>query len=183
VFHSKTIVSISKGAEFDINDKFGVGIGPSGATHPRIGRSKFTAGPEASVSHTGNKHGSIGPASIVHISGDFSIGDSHMNAHARIICGDEIMIGDNVAISWNFQIIDDDRHQIIIDGEEPCPTGPIEIQDNVWIGHDVSVHKDTTIHEGSVVASNSVVKSDIPPNTLAAGCPARVIKENVEWEW
>ncbi|MFB6110443.1 MAG: hypothetical protein ABEJ60_06170 [Halodesulfurarchaeum sp.] len=111
------------------------------------------------------------------------MGDSYINSHARIMCGEEITIGDGTAISWNFEILDDDRHQMVIDGTRPPQTGPIEIQDGVWIGHDVSVHKGVTIHEGSVVASDSVVLDDVPPNTLVAGSPAEVVREDVEWEW
>lgn len=182
IFHSNTIVDISQSTEFDINKRFEVGIGKRGATHPLIGRSKFSTSPGSSISHTGNDSANIGPGSIVHIEGDFSMGDSYINSHSRIMCGDEITIGDNVAIAWNFEILDDDRHQIIIDGERPAQTSPIEIQDRVWIGHDVSVHKGVTIGNDSVVASDSVVLSDVPSNTLVAGCPAKVVRENVDWE-
>jgi acetyltransferase-like isoleucine patch superfamily enzyme len=124
----------------------------------------------------------IGPGSVVNIDGHFCMGDSFINSHSRVMCSDEIVIGNDVSIAWNFEILDDDRHQIVIDGKRPKQTEPIEIQDEVWIGHDVSVHKGVTIHEGSVVASNSVVLSDVPPNTLVAGSPAKVVRENVSWE-
>lgn len=182
LFHSNTIVEISQGTEFDINNRFEVGIGKRGATHPLISRSKFSTLPGSSVSHTGKNSANIGPGSVVHIEGDFSMGDSYINSHSRILCGDEITIGDDVAISWNCEILDDDRHQIIVDGERPARTGPIEIQDGVWIGHNVSVHKGVTIGNGSVVASDSVVLSNVPSNTLVAGCPAEIVRENIDWE-
>ncbi|WP_254279251.1 acyltransferase [Haloarcula marina] len=180
--HSKCIVDISNGTDFDINNRFEVGIGSRPATHPRIGRSKFATRAGSSVSHTGQNSAQIGPGSVVHIEGDFSMGDSYINSHARVVCGEKVTIGDGVAIAWNVEILDDDRHDIIIDGKKSQRRAPIEIQDNVWIGHDVSVHKGVTIHEGSVVASDSVVLSDIPPNTLAAGNPAEVVRENVDWK-
>lgn len=182
VLHSKTIPDISQDTNFDINNRFAVGIGEFRATHPRIARSKFSTSAGSSVAHTGEHTAKIGPASVVHIEGDFSMGDSYINSHSRILCGEEITIGDNVAIAWNFELLDDDRHQIVIDGERPPQTRPIEIQDEVWIGHDVSVHKGVTIREGSVVASDSVVVDDVPPNTLVAGSPAEVVRENVTWE-
>lgn len=182
LFHSKTLVNISEDTTFNINNRFEVGIGRRGATHPRITRSKLSTTPGSSISHTGTGSANIGPGSIVHIEGDFSMGDSYINSDSRILCGDEITIGDNVAIAWNFEILDDDRHQIVINGERPDKTDPIEICDDVWIGHDVSVHKGVTIHEGSVVASDSVILSDVPANTLVAGSPAEVVRENVSWE-
>ena len=182
ILHSKTISDISKDTKFNIKNRFGVGIGRFGATHPRIARSKFSTTAGSSVSHTGKNMARIGPGSVVHIEGDFSMGDSYINSHSRVMCGEEITIGDQVAISWNFEILDDDRHQIIIDDKRPPQTSPIEIQDKVWIGHDVSVHKGVTIHEGSVIASDSVVLKDVPPNTLVAGSPAKVVRENVSWE-
>lgn len=182
LFHSKTIVDISTNTDFNINNRIEIGIGRRGATHPRLTRSKFSTTPGSSVSHTGTGSANVGPGSVVHIDGEFSMGDSYINSNARIMCGDRIIIGDNVAIAWNFEILDDDRHQIIINGERPPQTNPIEIHDDVWIGHDVSVHKGVTINEGSVVASDSVVLSDVPANTLVAGTPAKVVRENVTWE-
>lgn len=38
-----------------------------------------------------------------------------------------------------------------------------------------------TIGEGSVIAANATVTKSIPPHCLAAGSPAKVIKENIEW--
>lgn len=182
VLHSKTISSISKDSSFDINGRLLIGAGKFGATHPRIARSKFSTTAGSSVSHTGQTRAKIGPGSVVHIEGDFSMGDSYINSHSRIMCGEEITIGDNVAIAWNFEILDDDRHQIVIDGKRPQQKSPIEIQDDVWIGHDVSVHKGVTIHQNSVVASDSVVLEDVPPNVLVAGSPAEIVRENVTWE-
>jgi len=109
------------------------------------------------------------------------MGDSYINSHARVLCGNEITIGNDVSIAWNVQILDDDRHELIVDGEPTEKTAPININDDVWIGHDVSIHKGVTIHTGSVVASNSVVTADVPPNTLVAGIPAKVVRQDVDW--
>jgi acetyltransferase-like isoleucine patch superfamily enzyme len=109
------------------------------------------------------------------------MGDSYINSHARILCGDKIKIGDGVSIAWNVQILDDDRHELTVAGNPTQKTGPIHINDDVWIGHDVSIHKGVTVHTGSVVASNSVVTTDVPPDTLVAGAPAEVIRRDVDW--
>jgi acetyltransferase-like isoleucine patch superfamily enzyme len=99
-----------------------------------------------------------------------------------VICKENINIGDDVAIAWDVDIIDADSHKLVDENNTDKKNQEIEIRDNVWIGHDVSVLKGVTIGEGSVIASRSLVNSDVPPNSLAAGIPAEVIEEDVEWE-
>lgn len=54
---------------------------------------------------------------------------------------------------------------------------PVIIKKNAWIAIGVIILPGVTIGEGAIVASGSVVSKDVPPNTLAGGIPARVIKE------
>jgi acetyltransferase-like isoleucine patch superfamily enzyme len=54
---------------------------------------------------------------------------------------------------------------------------PINIGRNVWIGFDACVLPGVTIGEGAVVGAKSVVTQSIPPFTIAAGNPARIIRE------
>ena len=54
---------------------------------------------------------------------------------------------------------------------------PITIGDNCWLGGSVTVCGGVTIGEGSVIGAGSVVTRDIPPNSLAAGVPCRVIRQ------
>jgi maltose O-acetyltransferase len=79
-------------------------------------------------------------------------------------------------------IIDDNRHEL--EPGAPLCNGPITIGDNVWIASNVTVLSGVTIGPGSVIAAHSVVTRDIPPNSLAGGGPARVIKSlNVPDGW
>jgi acetyltransferase-like isoleucine patch superfamily enzyme len=59
-------------------------------------------------------------------------------------------------------------------GREVC--SPIIIKDFVWVGCNVTVLGGVTIGEGSVIGAGSLVTHDVPPNVLAAGIPARIIK-------
>lgn len=177
IFHSNVVSDISAQATFKISNRLSIGISNMGASHPRQMRSVFRVCEDGSIMHTGKKSATIGPGSVVHVEGKFSMGDSYINSHCRIICGDEITIGDGVAIAWNVEILDDDRHEITGSNR----TAPIVIEDNVWIGHDVSITKGTTIGEGAVIANDSVVTEDIPPQSLCGGYPAKVIKKNVDW--
>ena len=54
--------------------------------------------------------------------------------------------------------------------------GPTRIGDNVWLGANVVVTSGVTIGERCVIGANSVVTSDIPPFSIAAGAPAKVLR-------
>jgi acetyltransferase-like isoleucine patch superfamily enzyme len=60
--------------------------------------------------------------------------------------------------------------------DQDVTEGPIRIERDCWIGANVFVLPNVTIGQHAVVGANSVVNRDIPPYTLAAGVPARVIK-------
>ena len=63
-----------------------------------------------------------------------------------------------------------------IDGEN---VGAIKIGNNVWLGRDVVVQKNVTIGDNCVIAQGSIVTRDIPANHVAAGVPAKPVKELV----
>ena len=54
---------------------------------------------------------------------------------------------------------------------------PITIEDNVWLGGGVIVCPGVTIGRNTVIGAGSVVTKDVPPNVVAVGNPARVIRE------
>ncbi|ARI77654.1 2,3,4,5-tetrahydropyridine-2,6-dicarboxylate N-acetyltransferase [Halobacillus mangrovi] len=60
---------------------------------------------------------------------------------------------------------------------EPPSAKPVVIEDGVVIGANAVVLEGVTVGEGAVVAAGSIVTADVPPNTLVAGTPAKVIKE------
>lgn len=51
---------------------------------------------------------------------------------------------------------------------------------NVWIGEHARICKGVTIGDGSVIAANSVVTKDVPALSIAAGNPAKIVKENID---
>lgn len=108
------------------------------------------------------------------------IGSGFVNHGARIHCFQSIKIGTQVYIGDDVAIRDCDGHEII--GSDKPMTMPIVIEDHVWIGAKVTILKGVTVGEGSVVAAGSVVSRDVPPHTLVAGVPAKVVKENVSWQ-
>jgi len=61
--------------------------------------------------------------------------------------------------------------------EQPLTSkGDIIIEDNVWLGLNVSVMDGVTIGKGAIIGAGAVVTKDIPANAIAGGVPARVIK-------
>ncbi len=59
---------------------------------------------------------------------------------------------------------------------EPASATPVVVEDNVLIGANAVVIEGCRIGENAVVAAGAVVVSDVAPNTVVAGCPAKVIK-------
>ena len=59
---------------------------------------------------------------------------------------------------------------------------PISIKNKAWIGFNSIILKGVTIGEGAIVGAGSVVTKDVPPYTIVAGNPARIIREIPEHE-
>lgn len=93
---------------------------------------------------------------------------------AEISIGDDCLIGPFVLIRSADHAFSDVTRPIIGQGHTP---GRIVIGENCWIGGHVTITKGVTIGSGSIIGANSVVTRDIPPNAIAAGNPARVIRQ------
>lgn len=104
-----------------------------------------------------------------------------LNANTILIAKNSISIGKYSWISWNGQILDSDMHSVIQNGIESDFTKPVRIGNNVWIGNGVTVLKGVTVNDGAIVAACSVVTKDVPPRSLVAGIPSKVIKNEVTW--
>ncbi|PIE75385.1 MAG: acetyltransferase [Deltaproteobacteria bacterium] len=95
----------------------------------------------------------------------------------RISAATEIKIGKNCMLASGVYITDADWHEIYDRNKSIGKTKPVIISDNVWLGDSSIVCKGVTIGENVIIGAGSVVVSDIPENVIAAGNPAKIIRE------
>jgi serine acetyltransferase len=136
----------------------------------------------ATVSVHGTAQIHRGTRVFVHDGGHLQIGNrSFVNDCSTVTCFQHIAIGSGCAISWNTNILDTNAHDLAIDGQSRPRSAPVTIGDRVWIGTGATVLAGVTIGDGAVIAAGSVVTSAVPDRTLAAGNPARTIRQDVSW--
>lgn len=104
---------------------------------------------------------------------------SFINSDVRFQClkGGEITLGDHVQIGprCEFETLNHDIKYT--EGKQRQNTyKPIVVEDHVWIGAGCIILQGVTIGKGSIVAAGAVVNKNVPPNTIVAGVPAKVIK-------
>lgn len=120
-----------------------------------------------------------------------TVGDRSFIGASSIICAQNITIGSDVLISWGCTIVDHDSHSVNfsmrskdvqqwLHGSKDWSNvkiASVKIGDKAWLGFNVIVLKGITIGEGAVIGAGSVVTKDVPPYTINAGNPARVIRD------
>jgi len=107
---------------------------------------------------------------------------SYVNPNARILCASTISIGAGCAISWGVLMMDFvGGHELKVAGVARSDSEPITLEDHVLVGSRATILKALTIGSGAIVAAAAVVTRDVPPRSLVAGSPARVVAEDVDW--
>lgn len=110
-------------------------------------------------------------------------------AYAHITAVNEIVIGDNLLTGTNVLITDNAHGQFLLEqlkmppAERPIvSSGSVHIGNDVWLGNNVCIMPGVTIGDGSIIAAQAVVTHDIPPYSMAAGIPAKIIKKSTSNE-
>lgn len=96
------------------------------------------------------------------------------------LVANRIQIGANTILASNVSLVSE-NHGVSVESDipfyaQPLETGPISIGEGCWIGQNVIVLPNVNIGDKSIIGANSVVTKDIPPYSIAAGVPAKVIK-------
>lgn len=112
--------------------------------------------------------------------GKLILGEGAANVGLNIMCAKEITIGNGVRIGRNVSIRDWNGPHVIVN-DSYVNHAPVHVENHVWLCSDCRIMPGVTIGEGAVVAAGAVVTKDVPPRTMVAGVPAKVIKENIEW--
>lgn len=110
--------------------------------------------------------------------GDVTIGSRSIIGIGNVVIG-PVEIGNNVIFAQHVGIFAMNHGYTDIDTpirDQKCTADLIRIEDDCWIGSNSVVIAGVTIGRHSVVAAGSVVTKDIPPYSVAAGNPARIIR-------
>ena len=111
--------------------------------------------------------------------GDVMIGDHtriglHNTIIGPVIIGNHVNLAQGITVTALNHIFEDSKKRI---DEQGVSTNPVVIEDDIWIGANAVVLPGVTIGHHSVVAAGAVVTKDVPPHSLVAGVPAKVIKQ------
>jgi acetyltransferase-like isoleucine patch superfamily enzyme len=134
-----------------------------------------------------NVHFALGPDA------EMEIGDKCYFTSPMLLCELRIVIGNRVMLGWNSTIMDSDFHPLdpalrLADAVACSPWGgsrarvlpeakPVVIEDDVWIGPNVTILKGVRIGAGAYIEPGSMVGKDVPANCRVIGNPARVVEE------
>lgn len=103
---------------------------------------------------------------------------SHITATNQIIIGNNVRTGAQVFITDNAH--GESKKELLDTAPHLRPLhskGSVVIEDNVWIGEGAMIMPNVHIGKGAIVACNAVVTTDVPAYSVAAGVPAKVVKQ------
>jgi acetyltransferase-like isoleucine patch superfamily enzyme len=111
--------------------------------------------------------------------GDVIIGDhTRVGLHNTIIgpvtIGSHVNLAQGITVTALNHNFEDTNKRI---DEQGISTNPVIIEDDIWIGANAVILPGVTIGHHSVVAAGAVVTKDVPPHSLVAGVPAKIMKQ------
>lgn len=137
-------------------------------------------GRDAALLINGNVHLGDGTRLLVGPGATMTLNDRcALDGDQRFIAASSVTIGARCSIAWDVLIMDSHFHAI--DGLR-AEAKQIIVGEHVWIGAGAKILRGVTVGDGAVIAAGAVVSSDVPPRSVVAGVPARVIREDVNWD-
>ena len=111
--------------------------------------------------------------------GDVMIGDHtriglHNTIIGPVLIGNHVNLAQGITVTALNHIFENSEKRI---DEQGVSTSAVVIEDDIWIGANAVILPGVTIGQHSVVAAGAVVTKDVPPHSLVAGVPAKVIKQ------
>lgn len=95
----------------------------------------------------------------------------------RIDSASGVRLGEGCMLASSAYLTDADWHDLYDRTQPVGATAEVVLEDNVWIGDRATVCKGVRIGSNSVIGAGAVVTSDVPANVIAAGNPARPLRE------
>ncbi len=110
----------------------------------------------------------------------------HTSANGvRITCDlSKVIIGSDCMFSDDILIQSADQHGIVDLASGEIVNNRMRntvIEDHVWLGRQCTVMPDVTIGAGAIAATGAIITSNVPPTSICAGVPARIIRTGVTW--
>lgn len=174
--HKYTRLMLNKNAKIECMGKLDIGSKENTASKQE---TRFSMGNNSKLIIDGHFNVGFGTDIRIFDNAELKLGSGYFNGFVQIVCAKKIEIGNNVAIARDVIIRDTDAHKIEDNKHEP--TQEVIIGNNVWIGTRAVIMKGVHIGDGAVIAAGAIVTKDVPANSIVAGVPAKVIKENIKW--
>ncbi|GAA4452757.1 hypothetical protein GCM10023189_16670 [Nibrella saemangeumensis] len=122
------------------------------------------------------------------------IGDYTVINGSLLYCNEHLVIGSHCMISWNtvitdtwpdFRFMQPEQRRLCLEALSGDPDRrfvpgtapkPVVLEDNCWVGFGAVVMPGVRLGRGCIVASKAVVTEDVPPYTIVAGNPSRIVR-------
>jgi len=137
------------------------------------GKGRLFIGDDVNMWSHGEKNGfyTFSPGALIHVGSRSRLNGITVQCKKQVFIGEDCLIGSAILIDTDFHSVSFDHRN------DPAhiKSRPIRIGDKVWLAGQSAVLKGVTIGDRAVVGFRAVVTRDVPPDTIAAGNPAREI--------
>ena len=104
--------------------------------------------------------------------------DAHLSIYSSVSIGDRCRFGERLSVhDEDHNVATSGPRQVGSSAEASYLVSDVVIENDVWVGANVTILRGSHIGAGAVIAAGAVVRGRIPPRTVAGGVPARVLKD------